>query len=154
MYTCNPVKADMVVVDPSAWVFDGSGLQSGSMLPGLVGSEYDRYNPNLPGPRNVQILAHSPLTCGGKPDHSDMTWYTAPSGGGVFATGTNLWVAAMGESCTPGTSPCVADVTQRVTQNVLAVTGVGPAGTTHSSQPNWTTYYPAGRSAQAPGPGE
>src|SRR5438309_3440935 len=47
MYTCNPVKADMVVVDPSAWFFAGTGVPAGARLPGLVGSEYDRYNPNL-----------------------------------------------------------------------------------------------------------
>ena len=120
MYTCNPVKADMVIVDPSAWVFAGTGLQPGARVPDLVGSEYDRYDPNLPGPRNIQILAHSPLTCRNQQDHSDMTYYTAPGGGGVFATGTNVWVAALENACPAGTSPCASDVTQRVTENVLA----------------------------------
>ena len=63
MYTCNPVNADMVVVDPSSWIFSGTGLPAGAKVGSLVGSEYDRYNPNLAGPRNIQILAHSPLTC-------------------------------------------------------------------------------------------
>jgi len=154
MYTCNPVKADMVIVDPSAWVFAGTGLQPGARVPDLVGSEYDRYDPNLPGPRNIQILAHSPLTCRNQQDHSDMTYYTAPGGGGVFATGTNVWVAALENACPAGTSPCASDVTQRVTENVLAASGAGPAGVAHPSQANWTTYYPPGTSTKTPGPGE
>ena len=154
MYTCNPVKADMVIVDPSSWVFAGTGLQPGAKLADLVGSEYDRYNPRLPGPRNIQILAHSPLTCSHQQDHSDMTYYTVPSGGGVFATGTNVWVASLGGICPSGPSPCPSDVTQRVTENVLAATGVGPAGKAHPSQPNWTAFYPAGAATPAPGPGE
>jgi hypothetical protein len=154
MYTCNPVKADMVVVDPSSWVFGGTGLQPGAKLADLVGSEYDRYNPSLPGPRNIQILAHSPLTCGHQQDHSDMTYYTAPSGGGVFATGTNVWVASLDGACSSGAIPCPSDVTRRVTENVLAVTGVGPTGRVHPSQPNWTAFYPAGAATPTPGPGE
>src|SRR5579884_3468154 len=89
MYRCNPVKADLVVVDPSSFVVAGTGLTAGAKLAGVVGSEYDRYVPSLPGPRNVEIVAHSPLTCRGAPDHSDVTYYTAPSGAGVFASGTN-----------------------------------------------------------------
>ena len=83
-----------------------------------------------------------------------MTWYTAPGGSGVFATGTNVWVAALQATCPPGTAACPSDVTQRVTGNVLAATGVGPAGATHPSQANWTTYYPPGTSTKTPGPGE
>jgi hypothetical protein len=83
-----------------------------------------------------------------------MTWYTAPSGAGVFAVGTNLWVAALAESCTSGSSPCVSDATQRITENVLAVAGVGPAGAPHPSRANWMTYYPAGAATKNPGPGE
>jgi hypothetical protein len=154
MYICNPVKADMVIVDPSSWVFARTGLAQGARLPALVGSEYDRYDPSLPGPSNIQILAHSPLTCRGQRDHSDVTYYTAASGAGVFAVGTNLWVAALEGACAPGTSPCVSEVTQRITENVLAVAGAGPAGTAHPSQANSTTYYPGGASTPTPGPGE
>jgi hypothetical protein len=154
MYTCNPVKADMVISDPSSWVFARTGLQLGAKVAELVGSEYDRYNPSLPGPRNIQILAHSPLTCSHQQDHSDMTYYTVPSGAGVFATGTNVWVASLGGTCPPAQSPCPSDVTQRVTENVLAATGVGPAGKVHPSQSNWTAFYPSGGATPTPGPGE
>jgi hypothetical protein len=83
-----------------------------------------------------------------------MTYYTAPSGAGVFATGTNVWVASLGGTCSPGQSPCPSDVTQRVTENMLAATGVGPAGNVHPSQSNWTAFYPSGGATPTPGPGE
>jgi hypothetical protein len=33
-YECNPVEADMVVTDPGAWVFEGTGVTAGQVLPG------------------------------------------------------------------------------------------------------------------------
>ena len=95
-YECNPVRADMVIADASAWVFAGTGLKPGDKLLGTIGEEYDRYNPNDPGPENVQILAHSPVRCGGRSSYADMTYYSAPSGAGVFASGTIWWVTKLG----------------------------------------------------------
>src|SRR5262249_45779656 len=47
------------------------------------------YVPGRQVPPNVQILAHSPVKCGGV---SDMTYYSAPSGAGVFASRSIWWV--------------------------------------------------------------
>ena len=133
-YECNPVKADMVVADDAAWVFAGTGLTSGDRLHQVVGSEYDRYDPTVPGPKNVQILTHSPLRCHGKASYSDMTYYTAPSGAGVLATGTNNWIVKMSEDCPPtATYTCPKDALIKVTTNVLNAFGVGPAGLAHPS---------------------
>ncbi len=139
MYRCNPVKADLVVVDPSSFVVAGTGLTAGAKLAGVVGSEYDRYVPSLPGPRNVEIVAHSPLTCRGAPDHSDVTYYTAPSGAGVFASGTNLWVASLGGACA---TECEVPAVTAMTENVLAAFAPGPAGRRYPSRTNWTDFYP------------
>lgn len=152
MYDCNPVNAPMVVSDSASWAFAGTGLAQGDHLDGLVGSEYDRYMPSLPGPQDMQILAHSPVTCHGRPDHSDMTYYTDPSGAGVFATGTNLWVAFLGRGCPPAitttvagtTSSCAGDAARQVTNNVLAAFGDGPSGRAHPSQTNWQTVLGSG----------
>jgi hypothetical protein len=149
-YGCEPVSAEMVVTDPSAWVFAGTGLSAGARLPAVVGYEYDRYNPALPGPRNVQLFTHSPVTCDGKPDNSDMTYYTAPSGAGVFDTGTIRWVSLLGGACPAGSPVCPTAVAQRVTQNVLAAFGTGPAGKIHPSQANWAGYYPSGPPVPSP----
>jgi len=133
-YECNPVRADMVVADDAAWVFAGAGLSRGDRLHGVVGSEYDRYDSTVPGPKNVQILTHSPLRCHGKPSYSDMTYYTASSGAGVLATGTNDWIVKLSQDC-PSTViyTCPKDALIKITTNVLNAFGVGPAGLAHPS---------------------
>ncbi|MDQ1436902.1 MAG: hypothetical protein QOK43_531 [Acidimicrobiaceae bacterium] len=126
LYECNPVKADMVVYDAGGWVFQGTGLKKGDTLADVVGSEYDRAVRTPTTPASLQVLAHSPVTCRGRKSYADMTYYTAPSGAGVFATGTNLWVPRTGT---------VAEVA-RITVNVLRAFGAGPAGLQHPAVPN------------------
>ncbi|MBV9663575.1 MAG: hypothetical protein JOZ37_06380, partial [Actinobacteria bacterium] len=128
---CNPVKADLVVTDPDAWVYAGTGLTKNEHLKDVVGQEYDRYTPGHGAPTNVALFAHSPLRCGGKASFSDMTYYSAPSGGGVFATGTNWWIGKLGGPCPE--DPCIGYMLTVITTNVLAVFGQGPAGLTHPS---------------------
>ena len=133
-YQCNPVKADMVVAEADNWLFAGTGLQDGGHLSDVVASEYDRYDTSVPHPANVEVLARSPLTCGGKRDHSDATYYTALSGAGVFATGTNAWIGDLTAGCAkPG---CAGPTLIRMTQNLLALFGAGPAGVTNPSKSN------------------
>ncbi len=136
-YQCNPVRADMVVVDPANWLFDGVAAPAGLKLPGVVGSEYDRYDPTVPGPSNVEILTHSPLRCGGKADFADATYYSAPSGAGVFASGTTDWVGNMDVHCQP--VGCAGRVLGPVMANLLAAFGNGPAGVVHPSNPAQST---------------
>jgi hypothetical protein len=131
LYECNPVKADLVVTDPEAWVYQGTGLTKGERLKDVVGQEYDRYTPGKGVPTNVELMAHSPVRCRGKASYSDMTYYSAPSGGGVFATGTNWWISKLGPPCPD--DPCVGEMLTLITSNVLAVFGNGPAGLTHAS---------------------
>ncbi|MBV9254205.1 MAG: hypothetical protein JO054_08250 [Actinobacteria bacterium] len=131
LYECNPVKADLVVTDPDAWVYAGTGLTKNEHLKDVVGQEYDRYTPGHGAPTNVALFAHSPLRCGGKASFSDMTYYSAPSGGGVFATGTNWWIGKLGGPCPE--DPCIGYMLTVITTNVLAVFGQGPAGLTHPS---------------------
>src|SRR5207302_3312603 len=98
-YECNPVKADMVVSDAGAWVFAGTGLRRGDHLAGIVGHEFDRFDPRAPTPPDVELLTHSPVVCQGRADYSDMTYYAAPSGAGVFATGTTGWIIHLNLRC-------------------------------------------------------
>jgi hypothetical protein len=128
LYECNPVKADFVVYRPDSWVFAGLRFDKGDDIDDLVGSEYDRWTPGPGTPPNVEVVAHSPLKCRGRPSFSDMTYYTSPGGGGVLATGTNLWVPKLGS----------VDEVRAITANVLKVFGAGPAGQSHPSQPNTT----------------
>ncbi len=136
-YQCNPVDADMVVADPSAWVFAGTGLSAGDKLPGVVGPEFDRYDPNAPSPPGaVQVLTHSPVRCRGESSFSDMTYYTTSSGAGVLATGTNWWISRLNRSCPP-TERCLQEDVDRITRNVLDVFAAGPAGIAHPSVANY-----------------
>ncbi|MGZ8764682.1 MAG: N,N-dimethylformamidase beta subunit family domain-containing protein [Acidimicrobiia bacterium] len=132
-YECNPVRADMVVSDAASWVFANTGVTDGQQLEIVVGSEYDRWSPGPGVPENVEILAHSPVTCRGRRSFADMTYYTAPSGAGVFATGTNYWVSKHDPPAEG--SPYNPTIIQ-ITRNVLEVFGAGPAGVTHPSVAN------------------
>jgi hypothetical protein len=156
MYQSNPVDAALVVSTPGAWGFEGTGLAEGDSLAHTVGSEFDAYDPSSPGPNNIEIWSHSPLVCRGKPGHSDMTYYTAAGGGGVFATGTNWWVSKLADNLgamPPGlVARAVPDVTSavtRITLNVLTVLGSGPGSRLKPSAANWQRFYPTGSGAGA-----
>jgi hypothetical protein len=136
-YQCNPVRADMVVVDPANWLFAGSGAFATQRLPRVIGSEYDRYESAVPGPANVEILTHSPVTCHGNSDFADATYYSASSGAGVFASGTIDFVGNLDANCQPVS--CAGRVLGRVFANLLAAFGAGPAGRAHPSAPSQST---------------
>ena len=146
-YQCYGGSGAMVVVDPTAFAFKGTGLAAGAALPGVIGSEFDSYVPAIPGPRDVQVLCHSPTgsVCG--QGWSDMTWYTVPGGGGVFASGTASFIGKLSDN--PGDLPsyvlaAVPGVTAPLTQmtlNVLAVLGEGPGSRSFPSQTNWQRFY-------------
>jgi hypothetical protein len=136
LYESNPVDADYVVATPDAWMFRGTGVSRGTTVPGLVGIEYDRVNPDSPVERPIQILSHSPLTCRGINSYADSAYYTHGSGAGVFNTGTMRWVAAMGGLQMFGLDPGTARFTRRVTGNVLHAFADGPAAPKYPAYDN------------------
>ncbi|HMG45083.1 MAG TPA: N,N-dimethylformamidase beta subunit family domain-containing protein [Acidimicrobiales bacterium] len=139
-YECNEggMRADMVIVDAAAWMFEGTNVTSGQHWPDVVREEYDRVTPSAPTPPGIQVLAHSPLTCRGEASHSDMAYYTAPGGAGVLNTGTLGFEPRLGPLCAP------ADLTparwecqlRQMVANVVTDFATGPAGDRHPSQPN------------------
>jgi hypothetical protein len=135
-YESNPVRADMVIADPEAWVFQGTNVTAGQKLSGTIGSEYDRYRPGQVGPPNVQILAHSPLVCHGVRSYSDMTYYAATSGAGVLSTGTIDWITKL---TPPGPGSPYDPIVEQITKNVLAGFGSGKVGATRPSEANYET---------------
>ncbi len=133
------------VADATAWVFRGTGLRDGSVVPGVIASDVDRFYPAVSYPSDVQILAHSPFPASmGQTDlgasYSDMTYYTDPqSEAGVLDTGTNNWIPALlhdNSGCGTPTG-CAFAIVQRITGNILRAFGQGPAGHTHPSAANW-----------------
>src|SRR5262249_22720377 len=100
-YESNPVLADMVVSSPQSWAFAGTGLTKGYRFAHMVQNEYDRVTPEVRStPSNIEVLCHSPVVCRGHRSYADVTYYTAPSGAGVFATGTLWWERQLGPVCT------------------------------------------------------
>jgi hypothetical protein len=112
-------NANYVVQNSSSWVYAGTGWTDGTLVPGLVGYEYDHYWGDATTPPGTIVLSNSPVINGetGKPDTANSTLYTAPSGARVFAAGTIQW--GYGLDNYGGTTFVNAGV-QRVTQNILA----------------------------------
>jgi hypothetical protein len=135
------IDAPLVVTDPSSWLYAGTGLGAGAQLPGVISADMNGYDPSDPDPPDVEILAHSPATPSvGSGHYADTTYYTqATSKGGVFASGTNGWIVAMG--CTPAAATCPAAALDRMTGNLLRLFGSGPAGNLEPSVANWQGYY-------------
>jgi hypothetical protein len=142
-YECNPVSDPYVVYDPASWLFAGTGVYRGETFPGMVGPEYDRLNPAVPYPKPMQVLAHSPLRCGGIPTYSDSVYYTTSSGAGVFASGTMRWVCAMrGPHCGHGLTWAAERFVDRATENMLRAFAAGPAGRQHPARDNVAAVKP------------
>jgi len=133
LYEGYPTDASFVVHSADHWLFDGTGVKNGDSFEHLVGVEYDRVTPDQPTPRPLQILAHSPLVCGGKASHSDAAYYTVPSGAGVFASGTMRWVEGLmagtrDDGGDHGMNSRTAAFVTRTTQNLMQAFAEGPAG--------------------------
>ena len=145
--------APLVITDASAWIFKGTGLENGSVLPGMIASDIDHLAPPSQTPADLQVLGHSPIPLTdsytnqgewGADTYSDMTYYTNPvSEGGVFDAGDNVWVYDL-KAC-PGTAtPCFASTIGTITGNLLRLFGQGPAGDLMASVANWQTIRPLG----------
>ncbi len=141
LYESNPTDADYEVAEPDHWLFEGTGVRRGTRFPHLVGAEYDRvHGPGTPRP--VEIVAHSRLVCRGVRSYQDSAYYTAPSGAGVFNTGTMRWVESLSDDPGHGIGPATTRFTSRVTANLLRAFAAGPAGRAHPARDNLPAYHP------------
>jgi hypothetical protein len=113
-----PVSGNIVIVDPSSWVFNGTGLKKGSTLNGLLGYEVDREYGDQPS--NTILLAHSPYRVKKTIQYGEMTVYQASSGATVFAAGTVHWDYGLSNISPFGpSSSLVNPAAQQITRNVL-----------------------------------
>jgi hypothetical protein len=141
LYECFPAEGSFVVRDPGFFLFAGTGARKGSSYPGLVATEVDRAYPISGTPANLQVIAHSPVTCGpGRHTFSDATYYTVPSGAGVFATGSMQWVPALRgpDSKHSLRAPAVA-FARKLTLNLLQAMAAGPLGRRHPARADLAT---------------
>ena len=145
IYEGYPVDAPYVIHQPDHWLFAGTGVRKGQSFEHLVGVEFDRVNLGYPTPRPIQVLAHSPVVCEGRPDYSDTAYYTTSSGAGVFASGTMRWVESMmaghrGDGDDHYISASAGRFVTRVNTNLLLGFARGPAREFHpAAQDNLST---------------
>ncbi|HXY27897.1 MAG TPA: N,N-dimethylformamidase beta subunit family domain-containing protein, partial [Acidimicrobiales bacterium] len=153
MYQSVRANDDLVVTDSSSWFWNGTGLSDGTTLPKVVQGEYDRYVPALPGPTNLDVLAHSPVA--GQGNWSDMTYYSTAGGGGVFASGMASFVFKLSNTTefpaiiVPAAIPGITGVLLRAMENLYGAFGKGPASVGQPSSGNWSSIY-RGSAATAP----
>jgi hypothetical protein len=130
-YQCNPVQGDMVAADQDNWLLTGI-VTNGQVLPGMIGNEYERVDLRVPTPRPIEVLFHSPVTCGGRHDFADATYYSTPSGAAVFSAGTQQWICGLEPACNPANAPVIDAITTRL----LTAFAHGPAGAVHPAVDN------------------
>ena len=128
LYECFPAYGDMVIQDPDFPLFEGTGVQKGDRIPGVVGIEIDRAYPVQGTPTSISVVAHSPVTCGtDKQTYADMTYYTAGNAG-VWATGSMMWVKVLnGPNAKYGITDTSVAFVKRVTENALVEMAKGNA---------------------------
>ncbi len=118
------VNSDMVVSDPTHWIYTNTGVVAGQRLPGLLGYEVDATN--MYSPAGMQIACTSPyLEPGGVTSYTlalaNSASYTAPSGAMVFAAGTMQLGWGLDDINTPALhQSCQNVVAQHIARNVLA----------------------------------
>lgn len=135
-----------VVSDASSWIFAGTGVHNGQKIPNVIQSDFDSFLPGYPHPSNLQILGNSRLQKNTVQDslsttsagiYSNMSYYDNPSSkGGVLDTGTNNWINSL-SSCDSKQTSCPTRYIRRITGNIFAAFGQGPAGIKHPSVANW-----------------
>jgi hypothetical protein len=151
LYEGYPVDAPFVVSAPRSWVYQGTGVSAGDSFPHLVGVEYDRVNPAYPVQRPIEVLSHSPLTCGGVASYGDSAYYTHASGAGVYNSGTMRWVEAIYGDQPHGIGGATPAFVRQVTTNVLRAFAHGPAADKYKATDNLDAIGEREGSPVAPG---
>jgi len=89
---------DWVITKPDHWIFEGTGVKKGDMIPGLIGWEYHGDPPPIEG---LEVVASGTAWQGGvNPQQWTATIYPGPKGNFVFNAATIFW--AQGLSSPPG----------------------------------------------------
>ena len=133
MYECYPVSGPWVVHTPDFFLYEGTGVTKGTSFSNLIGVESNRAYPVAGSPPNLQVVAHGEVACGQGRSFHDATYYSAPSGAGVFAVGTINWANVVGGNAGDAAGQAFA---RAVTVNLLKAMAAGPMGKAHPSVPN------------------
>jgi hypothetical protein len=124
MYDKALARADIVVQQPSSWVFQDTGLDQGDRMRGLLGYEADRMFDHAPA--RTERIAHSPYDGNDTTLYSDMTIYQWPTGSSVFAAGSMQWNWGLDESFILQGRTFTSATAQAATRNILKRFGALP----------------------------
>ncbi|MFN8080765.1 MAG: DUF6605 domain-containing protein [Kineosporiaceae bacterium] len=130
------------VMDAASWVVHGTGLTDGAVIPRWVGNEVDAVRPGTTapaGPPGVDVVLEGAFTGRGENESPTFTtsYYSTPSGAGVFAAGTTYWACHVDDSCPLQTvGPRTQRLVDTVTLTVLQAFAQQRAGLTHPAVPH------------------
>ncbi|MEO7069318.1 MAG: N,N-dimethylformamidase beta subunit family domain-containing protein [Nostocoides sp.] len=143
------------VMDGTSWLLRGTGVHAGQVLDDIAGNEVDSVLPLVAGqedprtPPNIGVILEGAFPPPGEhPGLTTMTvsYYTTPSGAGVFNAGTTYWACNLDSSCPlqsiGRTSQAVVD---QMTLTALTAFSRPRAGLTHPS----TAHPPVAPAAMA-----
>lgn len=133
----------IVVADETSWLFAGTAATKGMSLPSIAGHEFDGIVTTRPIPRPMSIVFHSATRCHDAPATTDTTYYTTPSGAGVFDAGSYFWDCAIDNVCRIPITADTQRIITRVTANLLEAAAAGPIGRAHPVVDNVRQFYPA-----------
>lgn len=85
------VAPDSLRGEEGAAILAAAGVQAGDTIGVLAGREVDQLVSNSETPAGIQVLFQNRMGTGGSTRYLHSTFYRAPSGAGVYATGTNRW---------------------------------------------------------------
>ncbi|MCF2530454.1 N,N-dimethylformamidase beta subunit family domain-containing protein [Yinghuangia soli] len=125
------------VLDAGSWIFAGTGVKDGQVLANSLGGEYDVALPGDPAtPPGLGVIAAAPLRIGPSAAMGTMSYYTAPSGAGVFSAGTTYWPCQLRGACHEmAVDPVSRAVLERMTDNILRAFAAGPAAPKYPARP-------------------
>ncbi len=118
MYDNVPPNSEMLIENTRHWVFRGTGLRPGDLIPGIMGYEVDRIMGR--SPKRLKRLAHSPFDLNGTKHYGDTTLYQADSGAYVFAGGTIRWGFGLDDYGVPRfRTSARSSALEQMTRNIL-----------------------------------
>jgi hypothetical protein len=117
------VVSDTAIGPEAATFLATAGLKAGDVIPSQIGIEGDRIIPDRSAPRNLQVLFKSPIQPKFFVPYTPYyytTFYTAPSGAGVFAAGDVEWGRGLDGFNGTRESPALQRLMQAVLDWMLA----------------------------------
>jgi len=125
-------SGNWIVTQADHWIFAGTGMKNGDLIPGLVGWEHHGEPGKVPG---LAVIAAGPtLKAGGEASSFAATVYPGPKGNWVFNAATIFW--SMGLAQPPGLVPPYSHLgrphgvdarVQKITANFLTQCRILPA---------------------------